>query len=81
MTGPFSPKDENMASGGPQYVRRRFEVKSNYSHEEVRTLMFNAVGQAKVLEAENTRLLSLNTATKTGFESLQRGREDVIKSI
>lgn len=74
-------KDETMATGGPQYSRRRLEVKPNYSHEEVKTLMLNLVGKAKVLQAENTHLQSLITARKKGFESLQSGKADVTKQI
>lgn len=70
-----------MATGGPQYSHRRLEVKPNYSHEEVKTLIFNLVGKAKVLQAENTHLQSLITARKKGFESLQCGKADVTKQI
>lgn len=73
--------NEKMAAGGRQYARRRLEIKSNYSHEEVKALMFNAVGQAKVLQAENTRLLSLNAAMKKGFESLQHEKLDMVQKI
>ena len=70
-----------MAVGGPQYRRRRLEVKSSYSHEEVKSLMFKSVGQAQTLKAGNTSLQSSNTTMKIGLQSLQKEKADMIQQI
>ena len=78
MTGPSVTA---MAAVGPQDSRRRLEIKPNYSHEEVKSLMFNFVRQAQTLKVESANLQSLNTAMKKGFESLQQGKADLMQQI
>ena len=79
MTNPSGSKDGTMAVGEPQSRRRRLEVKSNYSSEEVKSLMSSFVRQARVLQAENSNLQSLNAAMAKGFESLQRETAELSK--
>ena len=56
-------EDGAMAAEGLQYGRRRLEVKPNYSHEEVKSLMFHFIKQAQELKAENQNLQSSSVAT------------------
>lgn len=81
MTALSVSQDEAVAAGRPQYSRRRLELKSNYSHEEVKSLMFNSFRQVQTLRAENTSLQSLNAAMKKGFERLQHGKADMVQRI
>lgn len=64
-----------------QHSRRPLEVKSNYSHEEVKSLVFHHFNKAQNLSAENTSLMSSNIAMKKGIDSLRSERADLIKQI
>lgn len=70
-----------MEAEGLMHNRRPLEVKPNYSHEEVKSLMFHFVKQAQNLKAENISLRSSNIAMKKGIESLQSERADLNKQI
>lgn len=70
-----------MVAEGLQHNRRPLEVKPNYSHEEIKSLMFHFVKQAQNLKAENTSLRSSNIAMKKGIESLQSERADLNRQI
>ena len=81
MTGLSVSKDKTVAAGGPQYRRRRIEVKDNYSNDEVKSIMFNLVTQAQTLKAENISLHSSNAAMEKDVESFQQGKTDMMQQI
>ena len=81
MTGLSLSKDKTVAAGGPQYRRRRIEVKDNYSHDEVKSIMLSLVTQVQTLKAENTSLHSLNNAMKKDVESFQQVKTDMMQQI
>lgn len=81
VTGSFASMDGAIAANRPQYSRRRLEVKPYYSHEEVKSLMYDFVSQKQTVEAENAKLHSYNTAMTKGFESLQNAKADLAQQI
>ena len=81
MAGPSAPTDLAVASGGPLYRRRPLEVKSNYSYEEVKSLMSSLMRETKTLKAENTTLQSANTAMKKSSESFQQDQASLNQII
>ena len=81
ISSPSVSEDGPMAARGLQHNRRRLEVKPTYSHEEVKSLVFNLVKQAQLLKTENVNLQSSNVAMKKGIESLRYERADTIKQI
>ena len=81
VTDPSLPKDGTMAAGGSQYSSRRLGVKPNYSYEEVKSLVPTLEREMRTLRAENTKLQSVNTAMKKGFESLQQENAGLTQQI
>ncbi|CAF9913355.1 hypothetical protein IMSHALPRED_000987 [Imshaugia aleurites] len=88
MTSPCVSNNGAMAADGPQYSRRRLEVKPYYSYEEVKSLMCNAIKQNKMLNADNASLSadnaslqSSNNAMRMGLESLQSEKADMTQKI
>lgn len=81
MTGASLSKTGALAASGQRYSRPLLEVKSNYSQEEVKSLVFNLDRQAKTLKAENTSLQSVNAAMKKGYESLQHEKAGLLEQI
>ena len=81
MAGPSAPTDLAVAPGGPLFRRQRLEVKSNYSYEEVKSLVSRLVRETKTLKAENTTLQSINTVMKKGSESFQRDQASLNQTI
>ena len=81
MAGPSAPTDLAVASGGPMFRRRTLEVKSNYSYEEVKSLVSILMRETKTLKAENTNLQSMNTAMKKASESFQQCQASLNQTI
>ena len=81
VSGPSMSEYGVMAAEGLQYGRRRLEVKSSYSHEELKSLMFHFMKQAQELEADNKILQSSSVAAKKGIESLRHEKSNMIKQI
>ena len=71
VSGPSMPMNSAMAAGGLQHHRQPLEMKSNYSCEEVKSLISHVTEQAKNLKAENVKLWSSNTALGKHVESLR----------
>ena len=69
------------ATEGLQHNRLPLEIKPNYSHEEVKSLMSHFAKQAQNLKAEITNLRSSNIAMKKDMDSLLSGKADMTKQI
>lgn len=81
MTDFSVSEDGAMAAVEPQYSRRRLEIKSSYSLEEVKSFVSSLVRQAQTLKAERTSLQSLNATMKKDLESLQQEKTDMVHQI
>ena len=81
MAGPSAPTDLTVVSDGPLFRRRPLEVKSNYSYEEVKSLVSSLMRESKTLKAENTTLQSVNTAMKKNSESFQQDQANLNQII
>ena len=81
MAGPSAPTDLAVAPGGPLFRRQPLEVKTNYSYEEVKSLVSSLMREKQILKAENTTLQSINTAMKKGSESFQQDQASLNQTI
>ena len=77
----ISPTDLTVAPDGPLFRRRPLDIKSNYSYEEVKSLLSNLIRETKTLKAVNINLQSINTAMKKDSESFQRDQASLKQRI
>lgn len=81
VSGPSMPMNSAMAAGGVQHRRQRLGIKTNYSYEEVKSLISHVTEQAQNLKAKNINLQSSNTALENHVEGLQSEKGAMINLI
>ena len=81
MASPSTPTDLAVAPDGPLFRRRPLDIKSNYSYEEVKSLLSNLIRETKTLKAVNINLQSINTAMKKDSESFERDQASLKQKI
>ena len=78
MSDSSMPIDRAITTGGSQHHYYPFEVKPNYSYQELSSHLRD---QAQSLKAENVNLQSSNTYLKKGVEVLESQKAKMIKHI